>query len=170
MSLNADNVEAIARALKSVPLSDPPPVVQAVALKLPVFWLSRPALWFAQVEAQFSTRKPPIDVDLTKYSYVVSALDNVAAAEVEALTLAPPPANKYPQLRKHWSKRSGRHSPRRMTNFSHSRDSETENLLLYWGSLNAPLMPIPKLYSVHFSSHNFLKMFAKFWPYLARQT
>ena len=95
MSLNnADDVEAIARALKAVPGRDPP-VVQAVSLKLPTFWLSRPALWFAQVEAQFSTRHPPIDADLTKYNYIVSALDNVAAAEVEALILSPPPDGKY---------------------------------------------------------------------------
>ena len=99
MSLNAQDVEAIAQAPSAVAKPDPP-VVQAVTLKLPTFWLSRPAVWFAQVEAQFATREPPIDADLTKYNYVVAALDNVAAAEVEAIILAPPPTNKYQTIKK----------------------------------------------------------------------
>ena len=93
-------MEVIAQALTTVAKPDPP-VVQAVALKLPTFWLSRPAVWFAQVEAQFATRQPPIDADLTKYNYVVAALDNVAAVEVEAIILVPPPTNKYKQLKTH---------------------------------------------------------------------
>ena len=50
-------------------------------------------MWFAQVEAQFATRNPPIEADLTKYNYV-TALDNVAAGEVEALIWASPATNK----------------------------------------------------------------------------
>ena len=41
----------------------------------------------------------PIEADLTKYNYVVAALDNVAAGEVEALILSPPAENKYPALK-----------------------------------------------------------------------
>ena len=37
MSLNATDVEALAHALRAVPKVEPPPVVQAVALKLPTF-------------------------------------------------------------------------------------------------------------------------------------
>ena len=100
MSLNTADVEAIALALalRAVPKDDPP-VVHAVSLKLPTFWLSRPAVWFAQVEAQFATRQPPITEDLTKYNYVVAALENVAAGEVEALILTPPATGKYGALK-----------------------------------------------------------------------
>ena len=66
--------------------------VHAEALKLPSFWFTSPAIWFAQVEAQFMTRQHPIEANLTKYKYVVAALDNV---EVEALILSPPVVNKY---------------------------------------------------------------------------
>ena len=94
MSLNTADVEAIALALalRAVPKDDPP-VVHAVSLKLPTFWLSRPAVWFAQVEAQFATRQPPITEDLTKYNYVV------AAGEIEALILTPPATGKYGALK-----------------------------------------------------------------------
>ena len=107
MSLNAQDVEAIAQALSAVAKPNPP-VVQAVALKLPTFWLSCPAVWFAQVEAQFATRQPPIDEDLTKYTYMVAALDNVAATEVEAIILAPLPTNKYQAIKNALTKAFGK--------------------------------------------------------------
>ena len=99
MTLNADDVLAIAQALRAVPKDDPAPAIQAVAVKLPTFWLSRPEVWFAQVEAQFATRQPPIVADLTKYNHVVAALDNVAAGEVSAIILSPPVADKYTALK-----------------------------------------------------------------------
>ena len=45
----------------------------AVALKLPPFWISQPRVWFQQTEAQFALRK--ITADETKYFNVVAALD-----------------------------------------------------------------------------------------------
>ncbi len=43
----------------------------AVSLKLPTFWVSQPAIWVAQTEAQFELRR--ITVDDTKYYYVLEA-------------------------------------------------------------------------------------------------
>ena len=80
MSLNAGEAEITAHT-PWAPESQP--TLYAMFLKLPPFWAPRPAMWFAQVEAQFTTCNPLIEVDLTKYNYVVTSLDNIAAGEVE---------------------------------------------------------------------------------------
>ena len=46
----------------------------AVALKLPPFYKYNPAMWFHQVEAQFTIRNPAITEDNTKFAYLLSAL------------------------------------------------------------------------------------------------
>ena len=71
-----------------------PDIIHTVALKFPSFWLTCPAIWFVQVEAQSATRQPPIK---DEYKYIVAALDIVAAGEVEAPILSPPANNKYPE-------------------------------------------------------------------------
>ena len=91
MSLQAADVKAIADAQHAAPKLDTS--VHAVALKLPPFWLTHPAIWFAQVEGQFATCQPSID--LTKYNYIVAALDNVAAGEEQALIPSSSATNKY---------------------------------------------------------------------------
>ena len=67
--------------------------LSAVSLKLPIFWPDKAAVWFAQIEAQFSIRG--IQTDDTKYHYVVAALDQDVATRVLDLLQAPPIANKY---------------------------------------------------------------------------
>ena len=139
MSLNASDVEAIAHALRAVPKNDPP-VVQAVALKLLTFWLSRPAVWFAQVEVQFATRQPPITADLTKYKYVAAALDNVAAGEVEALILTPPARDKYTTLKTALIKAFGKTQAQKdneLLSLSGLGDKKPSALLRHIRSLNA---------------------------------
>ena len=71
--------------------------VDSLAMKLPTFWVSNPAAWFAQAEAQFALSK--ITVDETKYYHVVAALDtNTATRALSALT-APPQENKIQTIK-----------------------------------------------------------------------
>ncbi|KFD64488.1 hypothetical protein M514_10814, partial [Trichuris suis] len=71
--------------------------VHRVTAKLPPFWPDRPALWFAQVEAQFTLAG--ITQDATKFAYVVSQLESRYAAEVEDIIVNPPPTDAYTRLR-----------------------------------------------------------------------
>ena len=67
--------------------------VSAVSVKLPEFWPEDPEVWFIRVEAQL--RSPSVTQGQTKFDYVVASLDNSTAAEVKAVLLHPPAANKY---------------------------------------------------------------------------
>lgn len=69
-----------------------------VAVKLPTFWADKPAIWFAQVEAQFQIAN--IVLDATKYNYVVGHLDQKLAGEVEDLITNLPSEGKYEKLKK----------------------------------------------------------------------
>ena len=64
---------------------------------VPVFWPGDPELWFAQVEAQFSTRR--ISDERTMYAHVVASLSKEYAAEVRDLLLHPPTTAPYGTLK-----------------------------------------------------------------------
>ena len=71
--------------------------VYRVAIRLPTFWPDRPAIWFAQAEAQFELAD--ITRQRTKFNYVVSQLNQEQAAEVEDIILSPPEHEPYDRLK-----------------------------------------------------------------------
>ena len=99
------NIAALAAAVVALKAEDPPannpPTVNvsAVSLKIATFWAADPEVWFAQIEAQFASRNPPITVDSTKFNHVAAALDNNTASAVRSIILNPPANNKYDALK-----------------------------------------------------------------------
>ena len=70
------------------------------SIKIPAFWHANPALWFANIEAQFKLNKPnAITADDTKYTYLVSTLPPDIAEEVSDVITSPPSQDKYNTLK-----------------------------------------------------------------------
>ncbi|XP_015119645.1 uncharacterized protein LOC107042905 [Diachasma alloeum] len=65
--------------------------------KLPDFWSNDLELWFIHIEALFSTRN--IRSDATIYGAVVAALGSDVLKEMSDILRAPPPADKYQNLK-----------------------------------------------------------------------
>ena len=88
------------------------PAVTAVTLKLPPFWPTDPEVWFAQVQAQFTTRG--ISAQKTMFDYVVSSLSPEFAMEVRDLLLTPPTDHPYDTLRTQLIKRTAASEQRKL--------------------------------------------------------
>ena len=92
--------------------SPPTPAVAAVSLKLPPFWPNDPAVWFAQVEAQFLTRS--ISSQATKFAYVIASLPSEIAQEIRDLLISPPSADQYNTLKSELIKRTSASEQKRL--------------------------------------------------------
>ncbi|QQP51427.1 Uncharacterized protein FKW44_012789 [Caligus rogercresseyi] len=70
----------------------------AVALKLPTFWPSKPALWFSQIEAQFMLKR--ITQDVTKHVHLITSLSDDVTTRVSDILISPPETGRYEALKK----------------------------------------------------------------------
>lgn len=77
--------------------------VWRVSVRVPPFWPEEPAVWFAQVEAQFVLSK--VTTDETKFNYLIAQLDQQYAKEVKDIITNPPADKKYEKLKEELIKR-----------------------------------------------------------------
>ncbi|CAB0038664.1 unnamed protein product [Trichogramma brassicae] len=98
----------------------PPRYVNRVAVKLPAFRMDKPAIWFAQVEAQFALAD--VTVELTKYYHVISQLDVRAASEVEDIISNPPGRQPYTNLRQRLIERLSTSEEHRVRRILHDEE------------------------------------------------
>lgn len=66
--------------------------ISRVLIKFPPFWKPNPALWFAQLEAQFEMTN--ITADSTKFNYVIASVESDVLNSVSDLILTPPKEKK----------------------------------------------------------------------------
>lgn len=74
-----------------------------VSVRAPPFYPQKPALWFHQLEAQFSLAN--ITSDERKYAYVVGNLDPQYASEIDDIIESPPAVGKYTTIKAELIKR-----------------------------------------------------------------
>ena len=70
-----------------------------IPIKLPEFWESAAAAWFAQAESQFAVRG--ITDDDTCYHHVVASLSSSTASRAVGFITNPPPTRRYAALKAH---------------------------------------------------------------------
>jgi hypothetical protein len=98
-----------------------------VTVQLPPVWAERPAVWFAQAEAQFYL--VGISSDRTKFLHVISQLDQRHATEVEDIITSPTERAPHTTLRAELAKRLSPSTGSASESSSRLRRSATVNRL-----------------------------------------
>lgn len=82
-----------------------PATIASVNVKLPPFWPADPEIWFAEVEAHFTTKR--LTSQKTRFNYVIASLSpEVAIKILRDLVLKPPETNPYDTLKQQLIKRT----------------------------------------------------------------
>ncbi|XP_072948708.1 uncharacterized protein [Epargyreus clarus] len=118
------------------------PEVLRVGVRIPPFWPEDPALWFAQIESQFTLSK--ITSDETKYCYLVGQLDHQYVAEVKDIISDPPDTDKYIKLKSELIKRLSASQEKRVKQLlMHEElgDRKPSQFLRHLQSLAGPSVP-----------------------------
>jgi hypothetical protein len=68
-----------------------------MAVRLPPFWVERPAVLFTKAEAQFTLAG--INSERIKFCHIISQLDHRYATEVGEIITSPPERDPYTTLR-----------------------------------------------------------------------
>ena len=93
--------------------ADPPVIASStINIRLPQFWPADPAIWFAQVEATYTTKK--LTSQKSRFDFVVASLSPEVATEVRNLVLHPPGTNAYDTLKETLIKRTAASEQRRL--------------------------------------------------------
>jgi hypothetical protein len=74
-----------------------PAGISRVDVRLLPFWVERPAVWFAQAEAQFTLAS--ISSEQNKFCYMILQLNQHYASEVEDIIISPPEQDPYSILK-----------------------------------------------------------------------
>lgn len=71
--------------------------VSTLAIKVPPFWIERPEIWFAQLEAQFQSAK--MVSDRQRFNTLLGQVDAKILAQVSDSVLNPPATDKFKHLK-----------------------------------------------------------------------
>ena len=94
--VNDDENEVLKKGINVNPVSNEE-TLASVAIKVPPFWLERPEIWFAQLEAQFQNAR--VMTDKQRFNTLAGHIDRKILAQVSDAVLTPPEADKYNHIK-----------------------------------------------------------------------
>ncbi|XP_046960643.1 uncharacterized protein LOC124530502 [Vanessa cardui] len=121
---------------------DPSAELCRVGVRVPPFWVVKPKIWFAQIEAQFNLAR--ITDDNTKFYYVLAHLDGQYSAVVEDIIENPPASGKFEKLKSELIKRLSISRQKKVKQLLQSEelgDRKPSQFLRHLQQLAGPNMP-----------------------------